>query len=313
MQESDRKLENRTNRVSSPVEILVCPRCGNENTRMSSSKTNDGILKILFYTAYRCKACRYRFSVVNPLRLIWSAGIAVLLIPVLGATWMASDRSVKIAKPVIALHQDQIKELAEKGDAEAELKMGLRHTSVARGVKKDHIAVQWFEKAAQHNSVEGQYRYGLALLNGQGTVQDYKTAFYWLDKAARQGHPLAQSTLGEMFYSGIAINKDIERAYLWFNLAAAQGVESVVTSRDIVVKMLDPNQIAALQQEASNISRGYNPSFVANESMTQINEFDPEDDYTAVEDEPVPVVTEPETKPKSLYLILKEWWKKDFF
>ncbi len=312
MQESDRKLEKHANRVSSPVEILVCPRCGNENTRISSTKTNDGILKILFYTAYRCKACRYRFSVVNPLRLIWTVGIAVLFIPVLGATWMAFNQGVEIAKPVADLHRDQIKELAEKGDAEAELKMGLRHTSVARGVKNDHIAVQWFEKAAQHNQVEGQYRYGLALLKGQGTVQDYKTAFYWLDKAARQGHPRAQSTLGEMFYSGIAINKDIERAYLWFNLAAAQGVESVVTSRDIVVKMLDPNQIAALQQEASNISRGYNPSFVADESNAKINEYDPEDEYSAVEDEPKPLQTEPETKPKSLYLILKEWWKKDF-
>lgn len=312
MQESDRKLENHTDPVSSPVGVLVCPRCGNQKARISSTKINDGVLKILFYTAYRCRACRYRFSVVNPLRLIWSAGIVVLLIPVFGAMWMASDEGVKIAKPVAVLHRDQIKELAEKGDAEAELKMGLRHTSMARGVKNDSRAVKWFEKAAQHNQVEGQYRYGLALLNGQGTVQDYKTAFYWLDKAARQGHPRAQSTLGEMFYSGIAINKDIERAYLWFNLAAAQGVDSVVTSRDIVVKMLDPNQIAALQQEASNITRGYNPSFIANESETKIIEYDLEDEYTAVEDEPMPLVTEPETKPKSLYLILKEWWKKGF-
>ena len=47
---------------------------------------------------------------------------------------------------------DQIKNLAEKGDAEAELQMGLRYTSIAWGIKDDKIAVQWFEKAARHRS-----------------------------------------------------------------------------------------------------------------------------------------------------------------
>ena len=108
-------------------------------------------------------------------------------------------------------------------------------------------------------------------------VQDYKTAFYWLEKAAQQGHAQAQSTLGEMYHSGIAINSDIERAYLWFNLAAAQGVESAASSRDLVVKLLTPNQIAAMQEEALRISRGYPSSFVADESKTAVEEFDPVD------------------------------------
>jgi len=69
-----------------------------------------------------------------------------------------------------------------------------------------------------------------------------------------------------MYHSGIAINKDIERAYLWFNLAAAQGVESAASARDIVVKLLTPNQITALQQEAGRISRGYRSLPVADES-----------------------------------------------
>ena len=311
MQKLDRKQEYNANRAPPPIATLACPRCGNEKTRVSSTKTNDGLIKILFYKAYRCRECRYRFSVLNPLRLIWLTGFAVLLIPILVAVWMSGHDETKVDRSFVALQHDQIKQRAEKGDPEAELKMGLRHTSMARGFKNDHIAVHWFEKAAQHNQVEGQYRYGLALLNGQGIVQDYKTAFYWLEKAARQGHPLAQSTLGDMYYSGIAINKDIERAYLWFNLAAAQGVESVAKSRDIVVKLLNPNQITDLQQEASRISRGYPPSFIAEDSETELNEFALEDEYSAVEDEPEPVVAE--SKPRPLIRILKEWWKKDFF
>jgi FOG: TPR repeat, SEL1 subfamily len=71
-------------------------------------------------------------------------------------------------------------------------------------------------KAARHGQVEAQYRFGFALLNGQGVVQDYKSAFYWLEKAAQQGNAKAQFNLGDMYYSGTSINKDIPQAYLEF-------------------------------------------------------------------------------------------------
>jgi len=246
---------------------------------------------------------------MNPLRLVFFTGIILLLIPVIGALWMTFHQAPKVVSPVETVSYDQIKSLAEKGNAEAELQMGLRYTSSARGVKSDRIAVQWFEKAAQHDQLEAQYRYGLALLKGRGVVQDYKTAFYWLEKAAQQGHPLAQSILGEMYHAGIAINSDMERAYLWFNLAAAQGVERAASTRDIVVKLLTPNQIAAMQQEAARISRGYRSSFVADESMTEVKESYPVDVDSAAEEEPMPMVEEP--KAKSIIRILKDWWKKD--
>jgi hypothetical protein len=245
----------------------------------------------------------------NPLRLIWLTGIIVVLIPIVVAVWMDANQGTKVDNPVETVFHDQIKNSAENGNAEAELKMGLRYTSLARGVKNDRIAVQWFEKAARHDQLEAQYRYGLALLNGQGIVQDYKTALYWLEKAAQQGHALAQSTLGEMYNAGIAANKDFERAYLWFNLAAAQGVESAVAARDIVVKLLTPSQIVALQQEAGRISLGYRPSSVADESKTEINESDPVAVDSVPADEPVPVVTEQTAK--SVIRNLKDWWKNN--
>jgi predicted RNA-binding Zn-ribbon protein involved in translation (DUF1610 family) len=308
MQESDRKDEKLENWAEPTIAIHACPRCGNRKIGRSSKKIKDSILNILFYKAYRCLACRYRFWVMNPLRLILFAGLMLLLIPIFGAVWMSTHQQPAVATIAQTVSNDQIKRLAEKGDAEAELQMGLRHTSTARGVKNDKIAVQWFEKAAQHGQVEAQYRYGLALLNGQGIVQDYKTAFHWLEKAAQQGQAQAQSNLGDMYYTGIAINKDIERAYLWFNLAAAQGVESAATNRDIVVKLLAPNQIAALQEEAGRISRGYRSTYVADEPTTVILEPYPEKIDTPPPDDSMPVAEEPTVK--SVILMLKDWWKK---
>jgi len=308
MQKSDRNEENNKNRDELSIATRACPRCGNKKTGRSSKKINDGLLKILFCKFYRCQECRYRFSVMSPLRLVFFTGIMLLLIPVFGALWMTFNQGTEVVSPVETVSYDQIKSLAEKGDAEAELKMGLRSTSVAWGVKDDRIAAQWFEKAARHNQVEAQYRYGLALLEGQGLVQDYKTAFYWLEKAAQQGHAQAQSTLGEMYHAGIAIHIDIERAYLWFNLAAAQGMQSAASSRDLVVKLLTPNQIAALQEEAIRISRGYRSSYVADESKAAIEESYPVNIDSPPEDEPMPAAEE--STLKSVILMLKDWWKK---
>jgi uncharacterized protein len=308
MQKSGRNEEKNKNWDEPNSVARVCPRCGNAKIRKSLKKINDGLLKILFCKFYRCHECRYRFSVMDPMRLVYGTGIVLLLIPFLGAVWMDFNQQPEVASPVETVSHDQIKNLAEKGDPEAELKMALRHTSTARGVKDDKIAIQWFEKAARHNQIEAQYRYGLALLEGKGVVQDYKTAFYWLEKAAQMGQAQAQATLGEMYHSGIAINGDIERAYLWFNLAAAQGVEKAASSRDLVVKLLTPNQIAAIQEEAIRISRGYRSSFVADESKAAIDESYPVDIDSPPVDEPIPEVEEPTVK--SVVHRLKDWLKQ---
>lgn len=305
MQKSEAYQENK-NFISSSNLMRVCPRCG-EHTRRSSAKTTDGVIKIFFYTFYRCQLCRFRFKELNSLRLIWFTVFVVLLIPIFGAIWMVSNEHPKTVDSAEIGFQDKIKELAERGYPEAELKMGLRHTSIARGVKNDRIAVKWFEKAARHNQVEAQYRFGFALLNGQGVVQDYKSAFYWLEKAAQQGNAKAQFNLGDMYYSGTSINKDIPQAYLWFNLAAAQGIESATSVRDIVVKLLTHDQIAVLQQEAGRISSGYRSLSILDESGVEMNELDLNDEDSVLVNEPIAVVTEPVVT--SVVRTMKNWWR----
>ena len=262
MRKSVRNEKVNDSRADFTLAAQACPRCGSAEAR-SSRQTSGSMLKLLFYKPYRCHVCRFRFWVLSPLRLLLHGGIVLVLIAVLGALWMGFKQEdvADLAKTAVA--SDSIKNLAEQGDAEAELQMGLRYTSNAWGIKDDKMAVLWFEKAAQHDQVDAQYHYGWALLKGLGVVQDYKTAFYWLEKAAQQGHAQAQLALGEIYHSGIGIKADIERAYLWFNLAAAQGVESAASARDLVVQLLTPDQIAAMQEEASRISRNQQANPVA--------------------------------------------------
>ncbi|MEI6334809.1 MAG: tetratricopeptide repeat protein [Methylococcaceae bacterium] len=259
MQKSDRDEKNNKKQVKSSVAASACPQCGSGETRLSRHSSR-GFFNTLFSKAYRCNTCQFRFRVLSSLRLLMFAGILIFIFI---TVWMVLTQQTKTVSPVETVSQDSLESLAENGDAEAELKMGLRHTSMGWGVKDDKIAAQWFEKAAHHGLVDAQYRYGLALLDGQGVVQDYKSAFYWLEKAALQGHAQAESTLGAMYHAGIAINSDIERAYLWFNLAAAQGIGSAASARDIVVKLLTPKQIVAMQEEAGRISRGHSSLGIA--------------------------------------------------
>ena len=251
MQKSGR---NENKGAKSPVAIRTCPQCGNEHVRRASTHTGDGLLKTWFFKAYRCQACRHRFWLINPFRLVLLAGIILVLVPVIGALWMVSNHEQATTNSDQIVSNDPVKSLAEKGDAEAELKMGLRYTSNVWGVKDDKTAVQWFEKAASHGQVEAQYRYGMALLEGQGVVQDFKTAFYWLDKAARQGFAQAQFAVGKMYHDGDFIKRDIEQAYLWFNLAAAQGLDKAASARDLAGDLLTPNQLVLMQEQARRIS-----------------------------------------------------------
>ena len=233
----------------------VCPRCGNPKIRRSYRKLSDGLFILSFCKVYRCQTCRYRFWEISPVRMVVFLGSLLVIVPLLTIGWYSLEQTQKPVEKVAQDANDPVLLLAEQGDAEAELKMGLRHTTFAWGDKDDRKAVQWFEKAAQHGQVEAQFRYGAALLEGQGVVQEYKEAFLWLEKAAQGGNVEAQYAIGEMYREGIGTQSNAELAYLWFNLAASQGIDKAVAARELVIKLLTPAQVTAIQIEARRISQ----------------------------------------------------------
>lgn len=205
---------------------------------------------MLLYTPLRCRDCRHRFWVFNslkPLLLLVAVGALVSL-----TTWLALDPP----GPATRLPSDPAlpHARAERGDAEAQLHMGMRHATGDGVVQNDKEAVKWFALAAKQGLTEAQYQYGLVLLRGRGVVQDYKSGFSWIEKSAKGGHAKAQYSLGELYRYGTGTAIDKSRAYLWFNLAAAQGIDAAAKARDSLVWQLKPEQLAAMQEEARRIS-----------------------------------------------------------
>lgn len=231
----------------------ACPQCGRAAVRKSTLHSSDGLLRTLFYSAYRCRECRFRFWQLSPFKPVWLTSI--LLGAIFIGWWIPKQEQAFVEASPGPSH-NQIAGRAAQGDADAELLMGQRYADGSGVVKNDKEAVRWFEKAARHGNAEAQYRYGLALLEGRGVVQDYRAAFSWIERPAKLGHSNAQYTLGELYRYGTGTVMNKAQAYLWFNLAAAQGVEKAAKARDSLVWQLKPEQITAMQAAARAMSAG---------------------------------------------------------
>lgn len=228
----------------------ICPQCGSDKIRSGSLHAHDGIRHLLLHTPLRCRDCRHRFWIFNPLKPVLLLATVGVLIGI--TAWFAidpSDTMTAAPEPISVPHAR-----AEKGDAEAQLQLGMRYAEGDGVIQNDKEAARWFALAAQQGLPEAQYRYGLALLKGRGVVQDYRAAFIWIEKPAKRGYAKAQYSLGELYRYGTGTAIDKARAYLWFNLAAAQGIEAAAKARDSLVWQLKPEQITAMQEEARRMS-----------------------------------------------------------
>ena len=117
----------------------------------------------------------------------------------------------------------QLRMRAEKGDADAQLNLGLRLHDGTGAQRNDAEAVQWYRKSAEGGNTMAQVMLGYALLNGQGIAKDAETGIAWYNSAAQSGNPHAQRYLGVAYAEGAGVPKDEGQAAAWFRKAAEQG------------------------------------------------------------------------------------------
>ena len=141
--------------------------------------------------------------------------------------------------------------LAEQGNENAQFNLGTMY-DMGRGVTKDDKeAVRLYRLAAEQGLAVAQFNLGNAYTNGQGVLQDYKEALKWYRLAADQGDTDAQSNIGVMYGKGRGVLQDYVRAHMWYNLAsAAGGSEHGTKNRDLVAKLMTPQQIEKAQEMA---------------------------------------------------------------
>lgn len=135
-----------------------------------------------------------------------------------------------------------------------------------------HFAVRLYQGSAEKGDRDAQYKLGLLYLTGNGALQDFVEAAKWLKLAAEQGYGLAQYELGMIYRSGYGLPADPVQSYVWLNLAAAAGVQQAMTARDEVMRSLTSKQLT----QAQKISRDWLAARPKRQTMADADPRDPE-------------------------------------
>jgi len=114
--------------------------------------------------------------------------------------------------------------LAQKGNAEAQFKVGEMYES-GRGVEKNMIeAKRWINKAAAQGNQAAGYKLLYDDLQQHGVTKDNKAKLADLQDAARAGDGYAQYYVGMMHSRGVGLRKNSNAALDWLGKASLVGV-----------------------------------------------------------------------------------------
>jgi TPR repeat protein len=116
-------------------------------------------------------------------------------------------------------------------------------------------STETLRRKAERGDPEAEYKLGLAYDVGIGAPQDLAQAAAWYSSAAEQGYAAAQFSLGLMYANGRGVPQDLVRAHVWLNLAAGAQQPGARSERDLIAKKMTRQQIA----EAIRQARAWEP------------------------------------------------------
>ncbi len=129
-----------------------------------------------------------------------------------------------LRKSDYATAERELRPLAERGEPEAQYRIGLMY-EFGKGYPQDKArGIVWFRKAAGQNHAAAQTELAIIYATGDGVAQDNMQAFDWFQKGATLGNPTAQYNLGLLYAKGQGAKLDNAQAIAWWRKAAAQGM-----------------------------------------------------------------------------------------
>ncbi|MDR2708524.1 MAG: sel1 repeat family protein [Elusimicrobiota bacterium] len=123
---------------------------------------------------------------------------------------------------------DMYFDLASKGNAQAEYKLGAM-LAMGQGINKNMVeAIKWWQLAAEHGNQIAQYNLGVLYSKGEGVALDTQAALKWFEQSAQQGFASAQYALGVIYMDGVGVVKNEQVGLQWMQKAAAQGDQQAI-------------------------------------------------------------------------------------
>ncbi len=165
----------------------------------------------------------------------------------LGDLYSSGDRSIKKdeakAGEWYANAAESFRKNAEKGDADAQLEIGLMYTS-GSGVPRDfEKAEEWLRKAAKQGNARAMKRLGQLYSSGGERIKKdeaqagewYTKAFASYRKAADKGNAEAESEVGLSYLSGRGVTKDAKRGEEWLMKPAKRGYSDAMLALGVLM------------------------------------------------------------------------------
>jgi TPR repeat protein len=103
-------------------------------------------------------------------------------------------------QPLTPAEDSQLIAKAEQGDADAQVKLGLKYQNGDGVEKNDKVAVEWYRKAADQGNSDAQANLGVMYQNGTGIEKSNEQAIFWYRKSAEQGNASGENLLGVIFF-----------------------------------------------------------------------------------------------------------------
>lgn len=154
----------------------------------------------------------------------WTGKIEEPQQPIAEATGSDAPPTGKQSNTVESQEITNLRQKAEKGDADAQARLGLKY-ALGKEVPKDRAeAAKWYRMAAEQGNAKGQLRLGNAYESGKGVQKDSVEALKLYRMAAEQGYNPAQYYMGEAYRRGnLGLQQDLSIALMWYEKAAAGG------------------------------------------------------------------------------------------
>lgn len=134
-------------------------------------------------------------------------------------------KQVVMTDELVREHAD-LKARAERGDAEAQLELSIRHHNGMGTPRSYREAARWARLAADQGLARAQVAMGDLCLRGEGVTRSATEAASWYRKAAQSGDPMGQEQLARLYSGGEGVAQDDRQALEWALKSAEQGLAS---------------------------------------------------------------------------------------
>jgi TPR repeat protein len=147
-----------------------------------------------------------------------------------------------------------LRPLADAGNPEAQVFIGMSYEFGDGVAKNTSEAVKWYRQAAEKGNTDAAYNLGTIYQEGTGVAKNIPEAVKWFRMAAAKGDPLSQRELGTIYRDGSAgVKRDEAEAAKWFRMAT--GKNDVPSMTALGEMYLAGRGVAADRKEAQDLLR----------------------------------------------------------